>query len=180
MKALKIILGILSVIVAAFLLMFPFAGQLIYVYVASIYVGIVGIVFIIDYCVNRKKRKLGSTQAYAGGLGVALAILAIIFMLLNITIPGFTFVTQELVAIILLIALLIEGIITIVNAFTYLFYSTAMRVLSVILGLLMVIAACAAFGCLPLIIGMMGIFTSIGFAVSGVSLIVNACTETAE
>lgn len=177
MKALKIIFGILSVIVAAVFMVFPIFGQVTYLYVASIYFGIVGIVYIIDYCIYRKERRMAGLQAATGGVGIVLSILAVVFMIFNITIPGFTYATEYLVALLLIISLLVEGILTIISACTYPEFSSGIRAVAIVFGVLMIIASCVAFGFVPFIIGMFGIFTAIGLAVSGVSLIVSACSE---
>lgn len=177
MKTVKIILGILSLVVAIIFFMDPIPSQVIYLYITSIYFGAVGIVYLIDYCVNKQERKNAGMQVTASTVGIALSVAAILFMLLNMTVPGFPYATQYLVAVILIISLLVEGIVTVVSALTFIEFLPVLRAMAIIFGILMIVVAYVAFGYIPVIIGMLGIFTGIGIAVSGVSLIISACSE---
>ena len=177
MKALRIIFGILSLMLAMFCLTYPFAAQLTCVYIFAIYIGIVGIITVIDYIAKKNERKKSGVEAAAGGISLAAAIISIIFMICNITISGFTFATAEFGAMLLLLAIVIDGFMNIVGAFTYRDYSLGMRILVIILGILMISAGSTGFFITPLIVSMFGIFTAIGIGVFGVSLIATSFSE---
>ena len=174
MKVLKVIFGIISIILATFLLQAPFITELVFVFVLTVYAGVVGIVTLVDYFANRKSRTHSVIEGAVGGSVVAVSIIAIVLMLLSIFIEGFSFSIAYLGAFFLIVAVLVYGIMTVVGAFTYRALDGGMKALSVVFGILVIIAASTAFAFIPVIIGALGIFTSIGIMISGVSLIISA------
>lgn len=176
MKAVRIILGILAIILGVICLFDPFSTQFVYAYIAVIAAGIIGIVGIIDYAVNNKKRKKAGIQAAVGGVSLAASIICVILFVLSLLIPTFTIDLVLIGATFLLVSLTVDGIMNIIGAFTYREYDGGMRVCNVLLGILMILGANAGFRCFPLIISMMGVFTGIGTLVAGISLITNSCT----
>ena len=174
MKVVRIILGILAILLGAYCLAFPFETQMTFAYIASILVGVVGIITIIDYIVNHKKRKKSAVLAAAGGASLLAGILGVIFMILTVSTDSFFLIWQNVLAIFIAVSVLVDGVMMIVGAFTYRLYTPGMRVLSVILGILMVLAGSAALSFPSVIIGALGVFTSIGIGVIGISLIVSS------
>lgn len=178
MKVFRIILGVLFILAASACMAFPIFAELTYAYITAIVAGIVGIVAIIDYIINRKKRqKSGGAEVAAGGVVLAVAILAVIFMLFNISIPGFTVGWVYIMAIFLTASVLVEGITTLIGAFTYREMPSGTKVATIILGALAIIAAIIGFANIGIIVGAMGIFLSIGMMFSGIMFIVTSFTK---
>ena len=177
MKALKIILGILVIIGAIALLSLPqIYAAVFYQYLFAIVVGVIGIVSIIDYCVNRKKRKFTGVQVALGSAVVVTAIVDIIFMLFNITIPGFTEAWTTIQAVLLMCYVIFMGIMSIVNAFSIRSAASGTKAASIILGILAVIAAVIGLCNLGFVISLMGLFTSISILVFGILLLTAGIT----
>ncbi len=179
MKVLKIILGILAILAAPALMAFPLFTEVYFAYLAAIFAGIIGIISLVDYGINRKKREHSATEAAAGGLTVFAAILSIVIMIFNITIPGFTFTMEYIGVLFFLAYIFIDGISTIIGAFTYRNYSGGMKALTVIFGILITLAAIVGFACVPVIMAALGIFIGIGFILAGIGLILSAFSKEA-
>ena len=176
MKAAKIIFGILAIILSVFFFAFPGWAEVAWIYVIAIVAGLAGIVGIIDYIVNHRKRKLAGVEVAAGGLSLGASIALVIIALLNV----FDGTLLPTVIVFFLIAfILIRGVTLLVSAFTYRAFNTGLRVLNIILGILLIILACAFLGGIlfatAFIMGMLGILTGISLVFFGISAITSAC-----
>lgn len=174
MKITRILLGALFILGGFVCLADPFGTQLTYAYVTAVYAGILGILGIIDYVLNRKDRSHSAPEAAAGGFFLLVSILSVVFMLCNLTIPGFTFASEYFGALLLVSVVLVHGIMTVLAAFLYRGFSFWLRLVTVIFGCLMVSAASMAFWFIPAVIGMLGVFTSVGIISAGVTLLLTA------
>ena len=172
MKVFNILFGILSIIVAIICFMYPFASQLVYGYIIAIFVGVMGIMCLVNYFTTRKTAKASGIQAASGTANLAIGIFGVVFMLLNMTVPFFNYSVQEFAAILVSLFMLVEGISCIAGAFTNKDgNSMGMRILTGIFGVLMVIAFVYALACPAIIISMFGIFLGACMLVQGVSRI---------
>ena len=105
MRVFKVILGILSVALSMFCLGAPFLTEYICTYIAAIYAGVIGIIACAEYA--KHKGEKGSGISLAGG------IIAILFMIFAIFAPGFLLNWMFILAIVLLVTIIVEGITTI-------------------------------------------------------------------
>lgn len=171
MKVFNIIYGILCLIMAGICLLNPFASQLIYGYVFAAFVGATGIMSIINWFIIRRATKNAGLTMVSGTAGLIIGILAVIFMVMDFTIPFFNYSVQEFAAIIVMMFLLVEGVLMLVRAFTSKTDSAPARILYGIIGLFM--AAMCIYGIIypAVVIAMFGIFLGAGFGVQGVSRI---------
>lgn len=167
MKALNILCGIISIIAAVICLAHPFAAQIAYGYLCAIVIGCLGIIVIISYFMNRKAMKVAGTEAVVGTAGLALGILGVIFMVLNIEIPGFVYGVQEFGAVMLMVFMLIEGFGMIIFAVKS--RGIPGRIPVIIFGCLMVIACLFGVTCPVMVISIMGAFMGINFALYGIN-----------
>ena len=174
MKIARIILGVIMFMVAGYCLAFPIATELVYAYMISIFAGIFGIFALVDYSKKRKENKTSGVEGTIGGVVVGASVISIVIMLLNIFIPGFLVVTELISALFFLSLMLVEGIMSIVSAFTYRELNGGLKVLNVILGVLTVLAAIAGFWFPAIVIEMFGIFIAIGLMVSGIEMIISS------
>ena len=173
MRVFKVILGILSVALSMFCLGAPFLTEYICTYIAAIYALVIGIIACAEYA--KHKGEKGSGISLAGG------IIAILFMIFAIFAPGFLLNWMFILAIVLLIAIIVEGITTVVGAFTFRGLTGGMKAVYAILGILMIIAGTTflswgIFGAFE-IIEFFGIITSIGICITGVRLIISAFAD---
>ncbi len=170
MKAIRIILGILSIILSAVCFVSPFESEIIYGYLVAIYVGVIGIMTIICFIVERKKKRLSGLEGALGGVALAFAILAVMFMFFNIRIPGFTFRWITFCAVFFLVSMTVEGISLFVRGIVRP-YPVGMKIFMIVFGLLMLSASSTGYFMIPTVISMFGIFTAIGFLSTGIQLI---------
>lgn len=170
MKIFNIAFGILSIIVAFVCIAHPFATQLTYGYIAAIFMGVMGIGCIINYFINRKAIKANAIDAAAGTANLAVGIFGVVFMLLNMTVPFFTYSVQEFGAILVALFMLIEGAKCVGEAVANKSGASAMaRIMTGVLGVLMIIGFLGALAFPALIISMFGMFMGVGLLVQGVS-----------
>ncbi|MBQ0111092.1 MAG: hypothetical protein KBS41_04115 [Oscillospiraceae bacterium] len=177
MKVAKIILGILLFLTFPYFLFAPVATEIFYSYFLSVVAGIVGIVAIVDFIINRKNRKLAGLEVSVGGLVVAVSIVNIIFMLLNVYVDGFVVAINLLWAYMLLILMIVRGIMDIVGAFTYRQTDGSLKVLTIIWGALLIIGGIAGLGFPAVVLACEGIAIGIGVGMSGISLLISAFSE---
>ena len=143
-----------------------------YGYVVALFMGVMGIVSIVAYFRNRKAMKSIGLVAAAGTANLVIGILGVVFMLLNMTVPFFTYSVQAFGAIMVALFMLIEGINCVASAILNRSGSTGLtRVMTGVLGVLMIVGFAGALVFPPVIISMFGIFLGVGMAVQGVSRI---------
>lgn len=172
MKIFNIIFGVLSIIVAFICFMYPFESQLLYGYIIAVFIGIMGIMCLVNYFSSRKAAKASGVQMFSGTADLVIGIFGVVFMLLNMTVPFFNYTVQEFGAILVSLFMLVEGISSIAEAIVNRAGAGAgMRVLSGILGLLMIIGFVYALACPAIIISIFGIFLGACMLVQGVSRI---------
>ena len=171
MRAFNIIFGVLSILCGIFCLMNPFSSAIIYEYVLAVFIGVWGLFGIISFFVIRSEQKKQGAQTLLSISALLLGILALIFGICHFTIPSFGLSTQGVLAVLLCIYLLIDGVLTIVKGFTTAELTTGMKVLTVILGIFLILAAIAGLANIWLTISVFGMFLGIGFLFKGVAMI---------
>lgn len=175
MKVFNMVFGVLSIIVALICFAHPFASQLVYGYIIAIFIGVMGIMCLINYFSMRKAYKASGIQMFSGTASLVIGIFGVVFMLLNMTVPFFNYSVQEFGAILVSLFMLTEGIYCIAGAITNRAgKSTAMRVLTGIFGVVMIIGFIYALAYPAVIIAMFGVFLGICMLVQGISRIVFA------
>lgn len=176
MKVLKFLAGVLSLICAFICFMHPFATQLVYGYIIACFIGVMGVISIIDYFVSKKNRPLKA--AIVGPSGLVLGILGVLFFIFNTTVEGFTLAVQFIAAVIFMIFILVEGVSTLVNSFTLKkVLGTGGWIFFLIFGILMILAGIAGLSCLPIVVSMFGTFTAIGFIINSVYMITSCFSD---
>lgn len=175
MKIFNIIFGILSIFVGGTCLAHPFASQIAYGYIAAIFIGVMGIMSIIAYFKTRKQAKTSASVAAFGTANLVIGIVSVIFMVLNMTVPFFTYSVQEFAAIVCIAFMIIEGASCIYSAITNKSGAgTGMRILTAIFGVIMLIGCIYGIACPAVVIAMFGVFLGATFMVQGFSRIVLA------
>lgn len=179
MKVLKVILGILSLICAIICMANPFATEIIFAYILTAFLGVLGVFSIIDFFVTRSKMKAAGIKAASGAAGLILGILGIIFCIMGFTIEGFIETLIGIAALMFIIYLVIDGISSIILAIAVRNETPkGFWVTKLILGILMLLLGICFFGNLFVSIiavtTMFGIFTAIGLFINSISLIVSA------
>lgn len=169
MAIISIILGILSIVLGIFCFIYPIAATTVLVWCLAAFFLIFGIATLISY--------LGTPYKSAGGIVLAILGLMIgVFLCVSLFTPGAAASLELIVMIIMLIFLFVDGIISIVQGFATPFYTTSVRVLSIVCGILMVILSVILFsnviGATVFASAILGIFIAIGLIVAGVKLIV--------
>lgn len=172
MKTFNAIFGVLSIIVAIICFAHPFASQLMYGYLIAVFIGMMGIMCIINYLAMRKAFKTSGIQMFSGTASLAIGIFGVVFMLLNMTVPFFNYSVQEFGAILVSLFMLTEGVSCVAGAFTNRAgKNAAMRILTGLFGIVMIVGFVYALMYPAVIISMFGIFLGIGLLVQGIGRI---------
>lgn len=174
MKAFNIIFGVIAILCGIFCLMNPFSSAIIYEYVLAAFIGVWGLFGIISFFVIRSEQKKRGSEVLLSGSALVLGVLALIFGICHFTIPTFGLSTQGIIAFLLLIYLLIDGVLTIVSAFTSDELTTGLKILTVVMGIFLILAACAGLANIWITISVFGLFLGIGFLFKGITMIARA------
>ena len=175
MKALNFIFGIIAILCSGVFFADPILSKILFTYIGAVILGVLGLVEIIKYFVDRKKQKSNPTMAFTGTAGLVLGICAVVYALLNAYVPFFTLATEMLLAIMFTVFMLFSGISDIVTFFkTKDILSQGMRIFTLVLGILMVIASLSCLSCVWIVTGMFGIFIGVSLVFKGVDLIISA------
>lgn len=177
MRVLSILGGILAIIAGGICIAHPFESQLVYGYMGSIMIGLVGILSIVTVIATRKERaaaRAAGIEVASGAVGIILGILGVVFMWLNMSVPFFTYAVAEVGAVMLMFYLLIDGIMSIVAAIMAKGAGAGMRIASAVVGILMVALAVWGIAFPPMVIASLGIFMGVGFLIVGVNRIIFA------
>ncbi len=171
MRAFNIIFGVLAVLCGIFCLTNPFSSAIIYEYVLATFIGVWGLYGIISFFVIRSEQKKRGSETLLSISALVLGVLALIFGICHYTIPSFGLSTQGVIAVLLLIFLLIDGVLTIVKAFTTEELTTGLKILTVVMGIFLILAALAGLANIWMTISVFGMFLGIGFIFKGVAMI---------
>ena len=171
MRAFNIIFGVLAVLCGIFCLTNPFSSAIIYEYVLATFIGVWGLYGIISFFVIRSEQKKRGSETLLSISALVLGVLALIFGICHYTIPTFGLSTQGVIAVLLLIFLLIDGVLTIVKAFTTEELTTGLKILTVVMGIFLILAALAGLANIWMTISVFGMFLGIGFIFKGVAMI---------
>ena len=174
MRAFNIIFGVLAILCGIFCLMNPFSSAIIYEYVLATFIGIWGLFAIISFFVIRSEQKKMGAETVIGISALVLGVLALIFGICHFTIPAFGLSTQGVIAVLLLIFLFIDGVLTIVSGFTDSDLTLGMKILTIILGIFLILAAIVGLANIWLTISVFGLFIGIGFLFMGIKMVANA------
>ena len=172
MKIFNVLFGILSIIVAVTCLAHPFASQLAYGYISAVFIGVMGLMSIVNWFLVRREAKRSGLQLISGAGGLIIGIFGVVFMLLNMTVPFFTYSVQEFGAILVMMFLLLEGVLTTVSAVRNRNNRNGlMRVMMGIFGVLMIVGCLFGIIFPEVVISMFGIFLGVSLLVQGISRI---------
>ena len=172
MKVFNIVFGVLSILVACICFAHPFASSLVYDYIIAIFIGVMGIMCIANYFVTRRALKGSGFQMFSGTASLAIGVFGVVFMLLNMTVPFFNYSVQEFGAILVALFMLTEGITSLTSAIAnHSGENMAMRVLTGVFGVAMIVGFVIAVAQPALIISMFGIFLGVCMLIQGVSRI---------
>ena len=177
MIAFNIIFAILSFICAGICFWNPFSSALIFGYVISAFMGIWGIAAIITFIASRKNRRASGFEAAMGFIGLILGVCGVLFFIFSITIPGFTFTMEEMIIILLLVFLGIEGLLCMISALVNTSYhGVFVTVLAFIVGLIMLGGAVVGILNLQFLVPIIGLILGVAFVVNGIRLLLH-CVE---
>ena len=173
MKALNIIMGILTIIAGCVCIWYPFDSSIVYGYMIAVIVGLMGIMTIVGYVMARSAGVASGLVGIDGTLALVVGILGVVFMVLNMAVPGFTYGVEHLAAVIMMAYLLVNGIVVIVQAVSFSsVIGIGMTIAQVLLGILEIIAAFYGFLAPAAVLAAFGLY--LGFC-----LIFSGCTRIA-
>ncbi len=172
MKAMNIILGILAIVCGIVCISAPFGTVLVYGYVVSIFIGVMGLMIIAGYLAGRASGPASVLLGLDGTVALVIGILGVIFMVCNVAIPGFTYGVEHMAAVVLMAYMLVDGIVVIFHAVKLSqFTSVGITILQCLLGIIQIVAAVYGFVSPAVVLAVFGLYLGFSLILSGITRI---------
>lgn len=140
MKVFNCILGIFAVFASIYCIFFPGITFLNSGWIVAVLLGVWGICAIFDYATNRKKENKSKSEAAMGTLGLVAGIVAAVFSVLALFLPGILAMLDIIILSMFTFWLIVSGISSVAVSFNIKKTGSKRWILSLILGILVILA----------------------------------------
>lgn len=140
MKIFNCILGVFAIFASIYCIFFPGVTFLDSGWIVAVLLGVWGICAIFDYATNRKKDNKSKSEAAMGTLGLVAGIAAAVFSVLTLFIPAMRAMLDIIILGMFTFWLIVSGISSVAVSFSIKKTGSKKWILTLILGILVIIA----------------------------------------